>query len=165
MGLSSTDAPYPGFSASVASLATYSQDYTSTHSSPTYLWFCWVFVWISIKLCDKTLPGKMQHTHLLTPDREPTTDQSTDTTKVQLGEPVSFVGSLTGPWQPHPVLVRAHGSYTMCRQRHQRITTSPSTIIPECGHWRQESQEERGSHASEREKPSSHVRSRNWPLL
>ena len=29
---------------------------------------------------------------LLTPDSEPTTDQSTNVTKVQLGEPMSFTG-------------------------------------------------------------------------
>lgn len=31
----------------------------------------------------------MQHTHLLTPYMGTTVDQSTDTTKVQLGEPVT----------------------------------------------------------------------------
>ena len=34
----------------------------------------------------------MQHTCLLTTDRELLTVQSTNTTKVQLGEPVSFIG-------------------------------------------------------------------------
>lgn len=34
----------------------------------------------------------MQHTHLLTPDKEPMTDQSTNATQVQLGEPRSFTG-------------------------------------------------------------------------
>jgi hypothetical protein len=29
---------------------------------------------------------------LLTSDREPTTDQSMNTTKVQLGDPMSFIG-------------------------------------------------------------------------
>lgn len=32
------------------------------------------------------------HKHLLTPDKEPTTDQSIDTTKVPLGEPMHFIG-------------------------------------------------------------------------
>ena len=32
------------------------------------------------------------NTHLFTLDRNPTTDQSTDTTKVQLGKPMSFIG-------------------------------------------------------------------------
>lgn len=27
-------------------------------------------------LCDKAFPGETQHTHLLSPDREPVTDQS-----------------------------------------------------------------------------------------
>lgn len=43
-------------------------------------------------LWDKTFPGEMQQTRLLAPDREPMTDQSLDTTKVQLGEPMSFIG-------------------------------------------------------------------------
>lgn len=34
----------------------------------------------------------MQPTLLLTPDRDTMTDESTDITKVQFGEPVSFVG-------------------------------------------------------------------------
>jgi hypothetical protein len=38
-------------------------------------------------LYDKTL-----HTGQLTPDMEPATDQSTDITKGQLGEPMSFIG-------------------------------------------------------------------------
>lgn len=41
-------------------------------------------------LCDRTSPGNMQHTHLHTPDRDPMTDESTDVTKVQLGEIISF---------------------------------------------------------------------------
>jgi hypothetical protein len=43
-------------------------------------------------LCVKTFPEKMQHRSLLTPDQEPTADQSTDTTKVQVGEPMHFIG-------------------------------------------------------------------------
>lgn len=39
-----------------------------------------------IVLYDQTFSGEMQHTHLLTPDRKPMTDQSTHTTKVQLAE-------------------------------------------------------------------------------
>lgn len=34
-------------------------------------------------------------THLFTPDRDPTTDCKMDTSKVQLGEIVSFIGLLT----------------------------------------------------------------------
>ena len=33
-----------------------------------------------------------QHTCLFIPDREPTTDRSTDTTEVQFDEPMSFIG-------------------------------------------------------------------------
>ena len=41
-------------------------------------------------LCDKTFPGEMQHTCLLTPDKDPTTDQSTNSNKVHLGEPMRY---------------------------------------------------------------------------
>ena len=40
----------------------------------------------------KTFPGEKQYICLLTSEWNPTTDQSTDTTKVQLGEPMSFIG-------------------------------------------------------------------------
>lgn len=43
-------------------------------------------------LYDKTFPGKTKHTGLLIPDRESMTDQSMDTSKVQVGKPVSFIG-------------------------------------------------------------------------
>jgi hypothetical protein len=42
-------------------------------------------------LCDKAFPEEMQHILLLIPDKELMTDQSTDTTNIQLGEPVSFI--------------------------------------------------------------------------
>ena len=52
------------------------------------------FVGVLMKmLCDETFPGEMQHTCLLTPDREPQKDQSIDTTKVQFGEPMDFTGA------------------------------------------------------------------------
>ena len=37
-------------------------------------------------------PRETQHTCLLTTDKEPMMGQSKDTTKVQLGEPMSFIG-------------------------------------------------------------------------
>lgn len=40
-------------------------------------------------LCDKNIFGE---TYLFTPGREPRTDQSIDIIKVQLGEPMSFIG-------------------------------------------------------------------------
>lgn len=43
-------------------------------------------------LYDKTFPEEIQHTHLLTPGIELTTDQSMDITTVQLSGPVSFLG-------------------------------------------------------------------------
>ena len=50
-------------------------------------------------LYDKTFPREMQHTRLPTPNREPTTDQNTDITKVKLGEPRRFLlGLLIGIW-------------------------------------------------------------------
>lgn len=36
-------------------------------------------------------PGEIKHTHLLTPDWEPTADQSMDPTKVRLGELMDFM--------------------------------------------------------------------------
>lgn len=36
--------------------------------------------------------GKIQHTHLLTAVKGPTVDQNADTAKVQLYEPMSFIG-------------------------------------------------------------------------
>ena len=42
--------------------------------------------------CDKTFPGEIQHTHLLALHREPTTDQSMESTGVQLGGTVGFTG-------------------------------------------------------------------------
>lgn len=41
--------------------------------------------------CVTKLPVEMQHTCLLIPDRDPTTDQSTGTTEVPLGEPRSLI--------------------------------------------------------------------------
>lgn len=50
-------------------------------------------------LCDKPFLGEMQHTFLLTTNRKPTTDPSIDTIKVQLGEPMSFIGiTHRGEW-------------------------------------------------------------------
>lgn len=46
-----------------------------------------------ILLCDKSFPGE---THLLIPDRERVTEQSTDTTKVLRREPMSFIGVTYG---------------------------------------------------------------------
>ena len=43
-------------------------------------------------LCEKTFPRKVLHTCLLTPDRKPKTNQSMETIKVQLGEPMNFIG-------------------------------------------------------------------------
>ena len=37
---------------------------------------------LKFMLCDKTFPGERKHTHLLTSDRLPTTDQRTNTTVV-----------------------------------------------------------------------------------
>lgn len=47
-------------------------------------------------LCDRTFPEEMQYTCLLTPDREPTTDQSKDTIQVHLDEPMSYPGVTYG---------------------------------------------------------------------
>jgi hypothetical protein len=39
--------------------------------------------------CLRTFPGETQHIHLLTPDRQLTTDRNTGTTKAQLGKLMS----------------------------------------------------------------------------
>lgn len=43
-------------------------------------------------LCYEPFPGELKCTILLISYREPTTDQTLDTTKAQLGEPVRFFG-------------------------------------------------------------------------
>lgn len=48
-------------------------------------------------LCDEMFPGKMAHTLLLTPNREPTENKSMNTTKVQISEPMSIIG-VTHKW-------------------------------------------------------------------
>lgn len=45
-------------------------------------------------LCDKIFPREIQHTNLLIPARETTTNQRTDTIKVQQGEPRTFIGAI-----------------------------------------------------------------------
>jgi hypothetical protein len=42
--------------------------------------------------CDKTFSEERKHICLITPSREPMIDQSTGTTRVQLDEPISFIG-------------------------------------------------------------------------
>lgn len=49
-------------------------------------------------LRDKTFPGEIQHTQLISPDRKPTTDPCTSNTKVQLGQPGALLGLLNGMW-------------------------------------------------------------------
>lgn len=66
---------------------------------------------IKLAFCD-TFAGETQHKLLLTPDREPKTDQSNDYTGVQLGERVSLFRLLTG------VLVRHYLDETSQRQLH-----------------------------------------------
>ena len=46
----------------------------------------------NLLLCDKAFPAEMKHLCLLTSDREPTTNLSIDIPKVQLSEPMSFIG-------------------------------------------------------------------------
>lgn len=50
---------------------------------------------INVNLCcDKTFPGQTKCAFLLSPDREPMTDQSSDATNlVQLSEPGNFIGA------------------------------------------------------------------------
>lgn len=51
-------------------------------------------------LCDKAFPLEMLHTHRLTSKKEPTTEQGTDTIKVQLGQRVSFIGDYLQEYGP-----------------------------------------------------------------
>jgi hypothetical protein len=55
--------------------------------SPDLIWYLWL-------LCDKTFPGEMQHTGLLTAAGK----KNIDTTEVQFGQSMSFVGLFTGIW-------------------------------------------------------------------
>lgn len=43
-------------------------------------------------MCDNTFSGEMKCIFLHMPDRVPMTDQSADTAKDQLSEPMSFIG-------------------------------------------------------------------------
>lgn len=84
VGISSVDALSSGSSASVASLATHSQDHALTLPQ---LWFCCVPVWVPVMLWDRIFLGETEYIHVLTPDRKLKINQSTDNSKVQLGEP------------------------------------------------------------------------------
>ena len=48
-------------------------------------------------LCGRSFPEETQYTHVSTPDRGLLTDQSTDTTEVQLGKLVNFI-DIIGIW-------------------------------------------------------------------
>lgn len=67
---------------------------------------------ILLVVCVKTFPEGTEHTHILTPDRILMTDQSTNTTEVQLCESYILLGLLTGEWRnkwlKHSWLTKAH---------------------------------------------------------
>lgn len=46
---------------------------------------------VHFSVVGQTFPREMLHTDLLPPDKDTTTDQRIDTTKVQLGEPMGFI--------------------------------------------------------------------------
>lgn len=48
-------------------------------------------VCVHFSVVGQTFPRETLHTDLLPTDRETTTDQKIDTTKVQLGEPMGFI--------------------------------------------------------------------------
>lgn len=50
---------------------------------------------VCIRVVCETFPGEMQHKCLFTPDKELITNLKYNTTKVQLGEPLSLLGLLT----------------------------------------------------------------------
>lgn len=72
--------------------------------------YMYVLVHMHVYVCVvwQNFPGEMQHTCLLTTDRELLTVQSTNTTKVQLAEPMSSIGVTAHPsmddnsqsWEP-----------------------------------------------------------------
>lgn len=57
-----------------------------------------------------------QHIHLLTPDMEPTIDQTTDATKVQFGEPMSFIRVT---YKNMVEMLRIRGEMTQRQLHHQ----------------------------------------------
>jgi len=77
---------------------------------------------------DKTFPGEMQYTCLLTPDKVPTADRSTDTTKGQL-EPMSFIGvayrNVGGGLQENDSKTAASPKPTSTQVRAPKLGTCP----------------------------------------
>lgn len=65
--------------------------------------------------CVTKLSGETLHIQLLTPEREPKTDQSMDTNKIQLGKPMNFTAAemtqTVIPPKPTPTWVTAHKSW------------------------------------------------------
>lgn len=71
-------------------LAPNRQDHT--HFSTGHLWFCGVSAQVPIMLCDKTFPQETQHPYLLTPDRDPMTDQEAQIPTMSNLVKLSFIG-------------------------------------------------------------------------
>lgn len=87
-------------------------------------------------------PEETQHACLFTPDREPTTDQSTDATKIKLGEPVIFIGityrsrtasktaaspKLSPAWEPASESWEP-GAHCSCLQAAQHVGVCPFQV-------------------------------------
>lgn len=85
----------------------------------------------------------MQHTHLLNPDRDPTTEQSTDTTQVHPSESMCFIGvtyksindskTAASPWTT-PAWVTVHKSWGTHSTLHklqapQQVPEGPFKVI------------------------------------
>ena len=90
-----------------------------------------LFSKIRLLLCDKTLPGETLHTHLLTPARDFMADQSTYTTKTQLGEPMSFTGVTyrnMGERLLMEICMRSCFQEHKLRQKHQQSPT-PAWVV------------------------------------
>ena len=80
-------------------------------------------------LFDKTFPGEIQRTNLPTPDRKPMTDQSMDTTKVQLGKPLTLIGVTYGyGWE----VTRAEMPW---RRLHHKVHPSMGDSLQKLGTW------------------------------
>lgn len=60
--------------------------------SPVITWQALTYAGDNPVFWDKTFPGEIQHTRLLAPHKEPTTGQSMESSRVQRGYLVSFIG-------------------------------------------------------------------------
>lgn len=77
---------------------------------------------------DKTFPGEVQHTGLLTSARDPMTDHSIYNTQVQFIKPVSFIGITQSN-----IYELYTGAELMQRQLHHQSSPPHGWQFPEAG--------------------------------